>query len=113
MWRHASHQRVDIPVILIILQVNALTLTEEITPMGRLLSKLPTDVHLGKFLLFASMFKCLDSALTIAAALTSKGPFVTPFGYETEAALAKASFRTGISIPCFLDFLHLIAHRQF
>ena len=84
---------------------------EEITPMGRLLSKLPTDVHLGKFLLFASIFKCLDPALTIAAALTSKSPFITPFGHETEAALAKASFRSGISTYFFSCFPHLGDHR--
>ena len=96
-----------------ILQVKALTPMEEITPMGRLLSKLPTDVHLGKFLLFASIFKCLDPALTIAAALTSKSPFITPFGHEGEAALAKASFRSGISLFCPLRFSHLGDYRRF
>jgi len=104
-------KRVDRSSILSILQVKALTPTEEITPMGRLLSKLPTDVHLGKFLLFASIFKCLDPALTITAALTSKSPFITPFGHEAEAALAKASFRSGISIYFPLRFSHFGDHR--
>ena len=63
--------------------------------MGRLLSKLPTDVHLGKFLLIATLFRCLDPALTIAASLNSKSPFVTPFGLDTEADRAKASFKSG------------------
>lgn len=63
--------------------------------MGRLLSKLPTDVHLGKFLLIATIFRCLDPALTIAAALNSKSPFLSPFGQEQEADRAKQSFRTG------------------
>lgn len=80
--------------------------------MGRLLSKLPTDVHLGfvilwnlpisipkihtrKFLLIATLFRCLDPALTIAAALNSKSPFVSPFGFEQEADRAKLAFRTG------------------
>jgi ATP-dependent RNA helicase DHX29 len=68
--------------------------------MGRLLSKLPTDVHLGKFLLTAALFRCLDPALTIAAALNSKSPFVSPFGMEQEADRAKNSFRAGEqSIP--------------
>jgi len=62
--------------------------------MGRLLSKLPTDVHLGKFLLIATLFRCLDPALTIAAALNSKSPFVSPFGFEQEADRAKLAFRT-------------------
>ncbi|KAL1693102.1 P-loop containing nucleoside triphosphate hydrolase protein [Schizophyllum commune] len=76
-----------------LVEVRALTPAEEITPMGRLLSKLPTDVHLGKFLLTAALFRCLDPALTIAATLNAKSPFVSPFGLEQEADRAKASFR--------------------
>ena len=76
-----------------LVEVRALTTNEEITPMGRLLSKLPTDVHLGKFLLIASLFRCLDPALTIAATLNSKSPFVSPFGFTEEANRAKLSFR--------------------
>lgn len=64
--------------------------------MGRLLSKLPTDVHLGKFLLIAALFRCLDPALTIAAVLNSKSPFVSPIGFEDKADLAKLSFRIGV-----------------
>jgi ATP-dependent RNA helicase DHX29 len=66
--------------------------------MGRLLSKLPTDVHLGKFLLIATLFRCLDPALTIAAALNSKSPFLSPFGFEQEADRAKISFKIGKSV---------------
>lgn len=84
-----------IPIALITFQVRALTPTEEITPMGRLLSKLPTDVHLGKFLLTAALFRCLDPALTIAATLNAKSPFVSPIGYEEQADRAKSSFRSG------------------
>ncbi|KII93254.1 hypothetical protein PLICRDRAFT_35442 [Plicaturopsis crispa FD-325 SS-3] len=85
-----------------LVEVRALTPSEDITPMGRLLSKLPTDVHLGKFLLTAALFRCLDPALTIAAALNSKSPFITPFGHEQEADRAKSSFRVENS-----DFLTL------
>ncbi|KAI8995492.1 P-loop containing nucleoside triphosphate hydrolase protein [Trametes punicea] len=76
-----------------LVEVRALTPNEEITPMGRLLSQLPTDVHLGKFLLIATLFRCLDPALTIAATLNSKSPFLTPLGLEQEAEKAKLSFR--------------------
>ncbi|KAF9229432.1 P-loop containing nucleoside triphosphate hydrolase protein [Gyrodon lividus] len=76
-----------------LVEVRALTPAEDITPMGRLLSKLPTDVHLGKFLLTAVVFRCLDPALTIAASLNSKSPFVTPLGLEEEADRAKNAFR--------------------
>lgn len=78
-----------------LVEVKALTVSEEITPMGRLLSKLPMDVHLGKFLLVAALFKCLDPALTIAATLNSKSPFVTPFGHENAADTAKRGFAVG------------------
>lgn len=83
-------------------QVKALTPNQDITAMGRLLSKLPTDVHLGKFLLVATIFGCLDPALTIAAALNSKSPFVTPFGLEQEADKARSSFQSGTNFPLFL-----------
>ena len=78
-----------------LIEVKALTALEEITPMGRLLSKLPMDVHLGKFLLVAALFRCLDPALTIAATLNSKSPFITPFGFEGAADAAKKSFAIG------------------
>lgn len=81
-------------------QVRALTHTEDITPLGRLLSKLPTDVHLGKFLLIATTFRCLDPALTIAATLSSKSPFLVPFGSEDAADIAKSRFKVKSS-----DFL--------
>jgi ATP-dependent RNA helicase DHX29 len=72
---------------------------------------MPLDVHMAKFLIFASLFQCLDAALTIAvnlciistvtftdshylikAALNSKSPFVSPFGRESEADAAKQGF---------------------
>lgn len=49
----------------------------------------------GKFLLTAALFKCLDPALTIAATLNAKSPFVAPFGFEQEADRMKLSFKTG------------------
>jgi ATP-dependent RNA helicase DHX29 len=81
------------------LQVKALTPNEDITPMGRLLSKMPTDVHLAKSLLLSVLAKCLDPVLTIAAGLSAKSPFVKPFGQEHEADLAKAKFRV-VTMAC-------------
>ena len=90
-----THLSLDSPGLHAHVQVRALTPSEEITPMGQLLSQLPTDVHLGKFLLIATLFRCLDPALTIAATLSSKSPFLTPFGLADEADRAKRSFRVG------------------
>lgn len=44
-------------------EVDALTAAEDITPLGRHLVKLPMDVHLGKLLLLACLFQCLDPGL--------------------------------------------------
>ncbi|KIK28427.1 hypothetical protein PISMIDRAFT_673419 [Pisolithus microcarpus 441] len=76
-----------------LVEARALTPMEDITPMGRLLSALPSDVYLGKFLLIAVVFRCLDPALTIAAALNSRSLFVKPLGLEREANRAKDSFQ--------------------
>ncbi|KAI1318582.1 ATP-dependent RNA helicase dhx29 [Mortierella claussenii] len=73
--------------------VRALTKAEELTPLGIHLCNLPVDVHIGKMILFGSIFKCLDPILTIAAMLSFKSPFVTPFGAEDEADAAKSRFK--------------------
>lgn len=89
-----------------LIEVKALTPNQDITPMGRILSRLPTDIYLGKVLLSGAIFECLDPALTIAAALNSKSPFITPFGKEQEAKKAHESFQIDNS-----DFLTI--HRAF
>ncbi|GAA5938098.1 hypothetical protein JCM10213_000830 [Rhodosporidiobolus nylandii] len=76
-----------------LVEVGALTVTEEITPLGRHLAKLPMDVHLGLFLIMSCIFNCLDAALTITAALNSKSPWLTPFGRESEADAVKRGFK--------------------
>ncbi|KAI7942024.1 hypothetical protein MJO28_012051 [Puccinia striiformis f. sp. tritici] len=76
-----------------LVEVKALTPTEEITPLGRHLVKLPMDVHMGKLLILGCLFRCLSPALTVAAALNSKSPFLTPFGREQEADVIKKSFK--------------------
>ncbi|GAA5927842.1 uncharacterized protein JCM15063_006009 [Sporobolomyces koalae] len=76
-----------------LIEVKALTSTEEITPLGRHLAKLPMDVHLGLFLIMSCIFGCLDAALTITAALNSKSPWLTPFGREAEADAVKRNFK--------------------
>ncbi|CAJ0845483.1 539_t:CDS:10 [Entrophospora sp. SA101] len=73
-------------------EVQALTSDEKLTPLGTHLSHLPVDVHIGKMLLFGSIFKCLDPILTIASILSHKSPFSTPFGRESEADKAKSKF---------------------
>lgn len=59
---------------------------------GRHLCTLPVDPNIGKMLLMGSIFQCLNPALTIAAALAHRDPFVLPINRKEEADAAKRSF---------------------
>ncbi|PGH14783.1 hypothetical protein AJ79_02799 [Helicocarpus griseus UAMH5409] len=78
-------------------EVKALTSTESLTPLGRQLAKLPLDVFLGKLIVYGAFFKCLDSAVSIAAILSSKSPFLNAVGSSTQRELAKLAFKRGSS----------------
>ncbi|CAN9374166.1 unnamed protein product [Alternaria alternata] len=80
-----------------LVEVDALTPSEELTPLGRQIAKLPLDAHLGKLVLLASTFGCVDVAITIAAVVSSKSPFLTPFGAKQRADIARLAFKKGDS----------------
>jgi ATP-dependent RNA helicase DHX57 len=77
--------------------VGAFDLDENLTPLGHHLSALPVDVRIGKLMLFGAIFQCLDSILTIAASLSHKSPFVSPFSKRDEADKKKKQFAIGFS----------------
>ncbi|KAL8259783.1 hypothetical protein R6Q59_027736 [Mikania micrantha] len=72
--------------------IGALDDAEELTSLGRHLCTLPVDPNIGKMLLMGSIFQCVNPALTIAAALASRSPFVLPISRKEEADEAKRSF---------------------
>ena len=76
-----------------LIEVKALTVSEDITPLGRHLARLPVDVYLGKLLILGCHFACLDALLAITAMLNTKSPFVTPFGRDNEAGTNKESLQ--------------------
>ncbi|KAI3397202.1 hypothetical protein diail_11081 [Diaporthe ilicicola] len=80
-----------------LVDVRALTSGEELTPLGQQLARLPLDVFLGKLILMGTVFKCLDMAVTVAAVLSSKSPFVAPFGQRAQADTVRLAFRRGDS----------------
>ncbi len=80
-----------------LVDVRALTAAEELTPLGNQLARLPLDVFLGKLILLGTIFKCLDMAITVAAILSSKSPFVAPFGQRNQADTIRRGFRRGDS----------------
>lgn len=76
-------------------EVKALTNTENLTPLGTQLAKLPLDVFLGKLIIHGAFFKCLDATISIAAILSSKSPFVSTMGSNSQKEVARFSFRMG------------------
>lgn len=66
----------------------------EITPLGLHLVQLPLDVKLGKMLIYACLFNCLEPMLTVAAALSGKSPLLHPLDSRDAAFAAHARFST-------------------
>ncbi|KAB8345982.1 hypothetical protein FH972_023034 [Carpinus fangiana] len=76
-----------------LIEVGALTSSEDLTSLGHQISKLPLDPYLGKLVLYGTVYGCLEVTLTIAAILTSKSPFVSPVGARKQADLARVAFK--------------------
>ena len=65
---------------------------ETLTALGHHLSLLPCDARIGKYILLGAIFGAIDETLTIAAVLTSRSPFVSPFALRDAADAEKRSF---------------------
>lgn len=80
-----------------LIEVDALTAKEELTPLGQQLAKLPLDAQLGKLILYGSIYGCLDFVLTVAATLSSKSPFLSPMHAKKQADTVRLGFKRGDS----------------
>ncbi|TFK77096.1 P-loop containing nucleoside triphosphate hydrolase protein [Pluteus cervinus] len=72
--------------------VGALDADNSLTSLGRVLLQLPVEAQVGRLVLYGSFFRCLDQALTLAAILTNRDPFVSPMHLKAEAAAKKNSW---------------------
>ncbi|KAL6239719.1 hypothetical protein BDW75DRAFT_102140 [Aspergillus navahoensis] len=68
---------------------------DRLTALGRYLSMIPADLRCAKLMVYGSIFDCIDAAITIAAILTVKSPFVSPRERREEANAARAAFSKG------------------
>lgn len=77
--------------------------TEELTPLGYHLARMPVDPHVGKVLLFGAIFSCIDPIATIAASLGFKDAFYMPlvslinaayFHFDANCIGGQASYQT-------------------
>ena len=72
--------------------LGAMDSAENLTSLGRVLLQIPVDAAIGKLCLYGSFFRCLDSALTLAAVLTNRDPFLSPPLKKEEADAIKDSW---------------------
>ena len=72
--------------------VGALDAQGNLTSLGKVLLQLPVEVQVGRLVLLGAFFKCLDSALTLAAILTNRDPFVSPMHLKQESSAVKNSW---------------------
>uniref|UniRef100_A0A8D8LV21 RNA helicase n=1 Tax=Cacopsylla melanoneura TaxID=428564 RepID=A0A8D8LV21_9HEMI len=75
--------------------IDALDDDEHLTPLGYHLAKLPLDPQIGKMLLMASIFSCVDPVFTVAASLGFKDAFYTPMNMEKEVDKQKTILAQG------------------
>ena len=93
----AVHRAVEELVFLEAMTINKSSNKEELTALGVHLSTLPVDCRIGKLILLGAMFGVTDDALTIAATLSYRNPFMSPISAREEADRAKMNFATAQS----------------
>lgn len=72
--------------------VGALDDNNRLTSLGRVLLQLPVEAQMGRLVLFGSFFRCLDQALTLAAILTNRDPFLSPMHLKQESGQVRVSW---------------------
>jgi len=74
-----------------------LKVSSELTALGFHLATLPVDPRVGKMMIYGALFGCTDPALTIAASMSARSPFLSPFDQRDEADAARAKFSADCS----------------
>ncbi|XP_071601524.1 ATP-dependent RNA helicase TDRD9 isoform X2 [Heliangelus exortis] len=72
----------------------------ELTFLGRVLTHLPVDLHLGKLIVLGHVFGCLEECLIIAAALSLRSFFVVPFKQHVDGYRNKLFFAGNTKSDC-------------
>jgi ATP-dependent RNA helicase DHX36 len=91
--------------------LEALTDDEELTPLGRLLAKLPVHPTLGKMIVLGVIFRCLDPMLVIGAAAAERMIFTGPVERRAEVNETKRSFTAGESCDFIAYYNAFITYR--
>lgn len=72
----------------------------DVTFLGSIMSALPLDVTLTRFIVIGYMFSVLKEAIIIAAGLTIKSIFATSYGHRMKSYITKTAFANGSQSDC-------------
>ena len=61
----------------------------DLSYLGRIMAKLPIDVHLSKLVMLGYVFNVLEECIIMAAGLASKNIFTSPYQKELQAYQVK------------------------
>jgi ATP-dependent helicase HrpA len=86
-------------------ELGAIEENNEITPLGRLMARLPIDPKISRMIVSANDFDCLTEVIVIAAGLSIQDPRDRPMDKQSLADAAHAQWRVGGSD--FLGYLNL------
>lgn len=75
-----------------LISLGALDAKKELTSLGQVLARMPTDAPIAKMCLYGAFFRCLDSTLTLAAILTERSPWIMAEAIRTESIQVKNSW---------------------
>jgi len=75
-----------------------------LTALGYHLATIPVHPRVGKMMIYGALFGVYDSCLTMAAAMTSRSPFISSFDNRDAADEAKKSFAYDDHISILLAF---------
>ena len=89
-----------------------LAVSTSLTALGYHLASLPVHPRVGKLLIYGALFGVFDQSSTIAAAMTSRSPFISSFDNRDAADEAKRGFASDDHIAILLAFNHWKELRQ-
>ncbi|CAG9565445.1 unnamed protein product [Danaus chrysippus] len=72
----------------------------DITYLGRIMAKLPLDVRVSKLILLGYIYGCLEEAVIMAAGLSVKNVFSSPFRERLNAYNSKLTWADGSTSDC-------------
>ncbi|CAG9789289.1 unnamed protein product [Diatraea saccharalis] len=78
----------------------------DLTYLGRVMAKLPIDVRVSKLIMLGYIFGCLDECIIMAAAMSVKNLFNSPFRERLNAYNSKLTWADGSTSDC-IAFLNV------